>query len=139
MSLETLERDILKDVAAAGDEAALEALRVSALGKKGSISERLKGLGKMSPEERKTAGAALNALKDRVTAALEVRRASLRDAGVASNGLTRSVHRSSAVRRPSGVLSRCCAPIEGESKPFSRLGLGPPALVAGPRGSETGS
>jgi phenylalanyl-tRNA synthetase alpha chain len=77
MSLETLERDILKDVAAAGDEAALEALRVSALGKKGSISERMKGLGSMAPEERKEAGAALNLLKDKVADAIAIRRAAL--------------------------------------------------------------
>ena len=39
---------------AAGDEAALEAVRVAALGKKGSISALLATLGKMSPDERKT-------------------------------------------------------------------------------------
>jgi len=82
MSLETLERDILKDVAAAGDESALEALRVSALGKKGSISERMKGLGAMAPEERKEAGAALNLLKDKVADAIAIRRAALQAAAL---------------------------------------------------------
>lgn len=77
MSLSTLEQTILADVAAATDEAALEALRVSALGKKGSISERMKTLGAMSPEERKAAGAALNLLKDRVADALAARKAVL--------------------------------------------------------------
>lgn len=80
MSLETLERDILKDVAAAGDEAALEALRVSALGKKGSISERMKGLGSMAPDERKEAGAALNLLKDKVADAIATRKSALQEA-----------------------------------------------------------
>jgi len=56
----------------------LEALRVGALGKKGSISERLAGLGRMAPEERKTAGAAINQVKDRVTAALAERRGVLK-------------------------------------------------------------
>ena len=56
MSLETLERDILKDVAAASDEAALEALRVAALGKKGSISERMKSLGGMAPDAAQGGG-----------------------------------------------------------------------------------
>ena len=51
---------------AAGDEAAIEAVRVNALGKKGSISELLKTLGTMSPEERQTRGAAINALKTEV-------------------------------------------------------------------------
>ena len=52
--LATLEKAILADIAAAGDEAALEAVRVAALGKKGSVSALLATLGKMSPDERKT-------------------------------------------------------------------------------------
>ena len=79
MSLETLERDILKDVAAANDEAALEALRVAALGKKGSISERMKSLGTMAPDERKQAGAALNVLKDKVADAISGRKTALQE------------------------------------------------------------
>ena len=43
--IQTLEREILGAIDAASDEAALEALRVSALGKKGSVSELLKTLG----------------------------------------------------------------------------------------------
>ena len=52
MSLETLEQEILAQVSAASDEVSVEAIRVSALGKKGAISERMAGLGKMVPEER---------------------------------------------------------------------------------------
>jgi phenylalanyl-tRNA synthetase alpha chain len=76
--LNALESALLADINAAGDEAALEAVRVGALGKKGSISERLAGLGKMAPEERKGAGAAINVVKDRVTAALAERKAVLK-------------------------------------------------------------
>src|SRR6202042_1766203 len=72
--LATLEQNILADVAAAGDEAALEAVRVATLGKKGSISALLATLGKMSPDERKTQGAAINLAKDKVTQALAARR-----------------------------------------------------------------
>ena len=43
--LDQLERQLLDAIAAASDETALEAVRVSALGKKGSISEKLKTLG----------------------------------------------------------------------------------------------
>ena len=53
-----LEQQILADVAAAGDEPALEAVRVAALGKHGSVTALLKTLGTMTPEERKSAGAA---------------------------------------------------------------------------------
>jgi len=45
--LATLEQTILSEIAGAGDEAALEAVRVAALGKKGSISALLATLGKM--------------------------------------------------------------------------------------------
>ena len=71
----SLEQDILQQVASASDEAALEAVRVATLGKKGSISEQMKALGAMGPEERKTAGAALNVLKDKVTEAIAARKA----------------------------------------------------------------
>ena len=53
-----LEQQILAEVAAAGDEAALEAVRVAALGKIGSVTALLKTLGTLPPEERKTQGAA---------------------------------------------------------------------------------
>ncbi|MCA0341861.1 MAG: phenylalanine--tRNA ligase subunit alpha, partial [Proteobacteria bacterium] len=72
--LDTLEHGLLSAVAEASDEAAIEAVRVGALGKKGSVSELLKTLGTMSPEERQTRGAAINALKTRVTDAITERK-----------------------------------------------------------------
>ena len=80
--LATLEKSILEQIAAAGDEAALEAVRVAALGRKGSISALLGTLGKMSPDERKTQGAAINSAKDRVTEALAARREILKSAAL---------------------------------------------------------
>ena len=74
-----LERDIATRIAEAADEAALEGERVAALGKKGRVSELMKGLGAMSPEERTVMGPALNGLKDRVAAALAARRAVLKE------------------------------------------------------------
>ncbi len=82
MSLIALETEILAQVQAASDEASLEALRVNTLGKKGSISERMKSLGAMSPDERKEAGAALNLLKDKVSEALSVKKSALSDAAL---------------------------------------------------------
>ncbi|RNJ48099.1 phenylalanine--tRNA ligase subunit alpha [Methylocystis hirsuta] len=72
-----LEIDTLRQIDEAADEAALEAVRLSALGKKGSISALLATLGKMSPEERKTEGAKINALKDKAMDAIAARRESL--------------------------------------------------------------
>lgn len=82
MSLETLEQDILAQISAAADETALETVRVSALGKKGAISERMKSLGTMSPDERREAGAALNVLKDRVADAISTRKTILQEAAL---------------------------------------------------------
>ncbi len=81
--LDALEADLRAAIAAAPDEGALEAVRVAALGKKGSVSEQLKSLGAMSPEERKTAGPALNGLRDRITEALAARKAVLKAEGIA--------------------------------------------------------
>src|SRR6187455_466503 len=80
--LAQLESEILGQIAAAGDEAALEAVRVAALGKKGSVSALLATLGKMSPDERKTQGAAINLAKDKVTQALAARRDILKSAAL---------------------------------------------------------
>jgi phenylalanyl-tRNA synthetase alpha chain len=74
MSLDQLETETLAQVEAADDEAALETVRVNALGKKGVISERMKALGAMAPDERKSFGAALNVLKDKVAEAIRVRK-----------------------------------------------------------------
>ena len=64
------------------DEAALEDLRVQAVGKKGEISLKMRELGKMTPEERQVAGPALNALKDEINAALAAKKAALGDAAL---------------------------------------------------------
>src|ERR1051325_7082893 len=74
-----LERDILSAIAGADDEATLEQVRVSALGKKGSISELLKTLGGMSSEERKEKGPLFNTLRDRVSDAIAARKAELQE------------------------------------------------------------
>jgi phenylalanyl-tRNA synthetase alpha chain len=83
-NIETLESALLADIAAASDEQAIEAVRVAALGKKGSISERMKTLGAMSPEERQSMGPALNGLKNRVTDALAARKSELKDVAIAA-------------------------------------------------------
>ena len=72
-----LKQTLSDSIAAAEDQAALEAVRVSALGKKGQVTQLMKGLGGMSPEERKTAGPALNALKDEIATLLDSRKQAL--------------------------------------------------------------
>jgi phenylalanyl-tRNA synthetase alpha chain len=74
-----LERETLAAVQAAGDETALEALRVAALGKKGTISELLKSLGGMTADERKANGPLFNTLRDKVSEAIAAKKAALAD------------------------------------------------------------
>jgi phenylalanyl-tRNA synthetase alpha chain len=78
--IEQIEQTMLAKVSAADSIAALEDARVAALGKKGVISERMKELGKMSPDERKTAGAALNVLKDKIASAIDAKKQALENA-----------------------------------------------------------
>ena len=66
-------------IAGAADEAALEDVRLAALGKKGEISLAMRELGRMEPAARQAAGAALNALKDEIDASLRAKKAALAD------------------------------------------------------------
>jgi phenylalanyl-tRNA synthetase alpha chain len=75
--LEALVARTLGEVAASMDLAALDAVRVATLGRKGSVTELLKGLGELPAAERKAAGAVVNEAKARIAAALESRRAAL--------------------------------------------------------------
>jgi phenylalanyl-tRNA synthetase alpha chain len=81
--LTALESELLAAVRAANDLAALETVRVAALGKQGSISGLLKGLGAMSPDERKEQGPKINGLRDRVQGAIAARKAELETAALA--------------------------------------------------------
>jgi phenylalanyl-tRNA synthetase alpha chain len=80
--LSALETELVTAIAAASDEAALEAVRVAALGKAGSISGLLKTLGAMTPDERKEKGPLINGLRDRVTEALTIKRDTLKSAAL---------------------------------------------------------
>ena len=79
----TLEAALVAQIAAASDPAAIEAVRVAALGKKGSVTALLKSLGTMTPDERQARGPAIHALKERVTHALASARTALEDAALA--------------------------------------------------------
>ena len=80
MDLDALKSGLLERIDAASDLAALEQIRVSALGKKGEITAQMKQLGGLDPEARKAAGQALNALKDEIAGALDARKAGFADA-----------------------------------------------------------
>ena len=73
-TIDSLRTELIGAVAAAADGAALETVRVDALGKKGRITGLMKDLGAMDPEARKAFGQRLNQLKDEVAAALDQRK-----------------------------------------------------------------
>src|ERR1700746_3344652 len=72
-NLEALKKELVETVKAANDIAALEEVRVTALGKKGKVTGLMQTLGQLSPEQRKEMGQALNRLKDEITAEIETR------------------------------------------------------------------
>ncbi len=71
--LDALKQDTLRALDAAADARAWDAVRVGTLGKSGRLTALLKELGRAAPEERRVRGAALNALRDELGAAIEVR------------------------------------------------------------------
>ncbi len=80
--IEALEHDTLRSIEAAASEEVLESVRLSVLGKQGSITRQLRGLGTLDPEIRKTAAVALNRAKESINAALRARRDVLQDAAL---------------------------------------------------------
>jgi phenylalanyl-tRNA synthetase alpha chain len=80
--LESLVVRTLADVGSSADLPALDAVRVAALGRKGTITELLKGLGELPAGERKSAGASINRARDRISEALDARRLQLEAAAV---------------------------------------------------------
>jgi phenylalanyl-tRNA synthetase alpha chain len=104
--IQSLETEILPAIEAAGDEAALEAVRVAALGKTGSVSALLKTLGSMTPDERKAQGPLINGLKDRVTSALATRRETLKNLALDQRLNTETVDVTLPVREPGAESGR---------------------------------
>jgi len=81
-SLKVLEQQAMQAIAHAADPAALDAVRVQFLGKKGSLTDQLKQLGALPADQRPAAGQAINRVKQQVQAALDERRATLQAAAL---------------------------------------------------------
>jgi phenylalanyl-tRNA synthetase alpha chain len=75
--LEQLLRAAKNDIAASASVPHLEQVRVRLLGRKGEITGLLKSLGALEPDERRRFGAAVNAVRDELTSALDARRTEL--------------------------------------------------------------
>ncbi len=112
--LNQLEFQTLSAIAAAQDESALEAVRVAALGKKGSVSALLcRRLARCRPTSARPPAPAINALKDKVSEALGARRSVLKDAALEARLSTETIDVTLPVRE---------SPIErGRIHPISQV------------------
>ena len=90
-NLATLADEAITAANAAADEAALDQVRVEYLGKKGKLTELLKGLGQLAAEERPAAGARINEAKERVQALIQSRKAELEQSAIAAQLAAESI------------------------------------------------
>ena len=104
--LRTLETELITAIAAANDEAALENVRIAALGKSGSVSALLKTLGSMTPDERKAQGPLINGLKEAVNTALAARKDALKGAALVERLNTETIDVTLPVREPPAEVGR---------------------------------
>jgi phenylalanyl-tRNA synthetase alpha chain len=122
--------DLLKKIASAPDLDALDALRVSALGKSGSITARLKSLGKMSPDERAALAPQIHALREAVTDAIAARKAQLETAELEIRLATERIDLSlPAPESPRGSIHPVAQVMDELAEIFADLGF---AVSEGP-------
>ncbi len=110
-------------IAAAGELRALDDIRVAALGKKGEISAMMQGLGKMSLEEKKVMGPALNGLKNEIGALVEARKVELENIALDAALASETMDMSLPVGRPSGTLHPVQQVMEEMAVIFSDMGF----------------
>jgi phenylalanyl-tRNA synthetase alpha chain len=109
--LETLGREWLERIGAAGDLAALEAARVAALGKQGAITGLLKSLGAMTPDDRQSQGPQIHQLRETVSAALSERKSALEAAEIERRLATETLD----------MTLPAPAPLQGSVHPVSQV------------------
>jgi phenylalanyl-tRNA synthetase alpha chain len=122
--LAALRAQSLSQIDAAADLDALEALRVSLLGKKGEISLLMKTLGEMDPESRKAFGSQVNTLRDAVAAALEARKTLLADQALEARLAAETIDVSLPVRQEAeGRIHPISQTIDEVTAIFAQMGF----------------
>lgn len=120
----SLKAEITAQIAEAGDLAALEDVRVATLGKKGSVSGLMKGLGGMDAEERKVMGPALNSLKVDVAADIAARKTVLEAAALDVRlGQERVDVTAPVMAHPSGLIHPVSQVMDEIAEIFANLGF----------------
>lgn len=130
LDLDALVGEARDRIEAASSLDALDAVRVSVLGKKGSLTAALKSLGGLPPEQKPAAGQAINAAKQRVQSELEARRAVLEDARLAQKLAADALDVTlPGAAPPAGGLHPITLTIERITQLFGQIGF---AAVEGP-------
>ncbi len=128
--LHTLETETAAAIEAAADPRALEAVRVGLLGRNGRLTALLRVLGKTPPEDRRARGAALNALRDRLAAALEARRVTLDEAALTARLAAERIDVTlPPPPRPQGLIHPISRSMEEMAAIFGAMGF---AIAEGP-------
>jgi phenylalanyl-tRNA synthetase alpha chain len=129
-NMDDLSADLLGQIEAATTPEAIEAIRVAALGKSGSVTALLKTLGAMTPELRQVEGPRIHALREAVIEALTVRKAALDraalDAKLAAETLDMTLPVASA---PVGTIHPVSQVMDELAEIFADLGF---AVATGP-------
>ena len=102
---------------------ALDDIRVAALGKKGEIGKMMQGLGKMSIDEKKVMGPALNGLKNDIAAMVEAKKAELENAALDAALASETMDMSLPVSAPAGTLHPVQQVMEEMAVIFSDMGF----------------
>lgn len=110
-------------IESAADLQALDTVRVEALGKKGEVSKMMQGLGKMSIEEKKVMGPALNGLKNEIAALVETRKAALESDALNAALASETMDMSLPVSRTQGTLHPVSQVMEEMAVIFSDMGF----------------
>jgi len=129
--MDDLRQKYLDQIANAADESGLEDIRLAAVGKKGEVALKMRELGKMTPEERQTAGPALNALKDEINSALAGKKAALADAALDERLRTEWLDVTLPSRgRPEGTIHPVSQVMDEVAAIFADMGF---AVAEGPQ------
>jgi len=121
--LDAVRTRILSEIDAAAELSALDDIRVAGLGKKGEVSLMMRGLGKMSPDEKKVMGPALNGLKNDLNAAVEARKAALENAALDAALASETMDMSLPVGKAAGTLHPVSQVMEEMAVIFSDMGF----------------
>ncbi|NIJ38900.1 phenylalanyl-tRNA synthetase alpha chain [Sphingopyxis panaciterrae] len=128
--IEAMQARLVGEISAAADPDALEALRVAALGKAGTITALLKTLGGMTPEERQAQGPQIHGLREAVTAAIAARKdrldAAVLEAKLASERLDMTLPADAA---PQGSIHPVSQVMDELAEIFADMGF---AVATGP-------